>query len=726
MKIPDLLEGSKPIMKRRIAHLFIALFLVLSFPMSALADTTPDNTTTAPDATAPVAAPPPAPAPAPAAPTDTSSSAAAAQPAATTPPAASAPVPATSQGPSTPTGADSSTYTYNPTTGLWGNGYYTWDPATHQTSPVAPQDYSYNPATGMWDTTQYVYDAPSGKYVPNVVSSPTNPNQASSLQANNNVSNTGPGSTSTVNTNTNNNAIFDLFYNAKISNTLSQNATSGAAAVIGNTVGGSALSGNAMDVMNVINMLKSTFGLQNAADLMTFTSNINGNVVGDLYIDPNQLGPQSVAVSNSNTNNNVAINSNGSGLINNDITLGANSGNATVDSNTNAGSATTGNASAVANVVNMINSAIAANKSFLGVININGNLDGDILLPPTFLDQLLASNAPHATVNVSNNQTNNLALNSTNNESINNAVTLAAASGNANVANNTNAGSATTGAANTNLTVFNLTGKQVIAKDSILVFVNVLGQWVGLIMNAPTGTTAAAVGGNVTANNTLNNNVAVNSNTNNVIANNINVASKSGDAAVTNNTNAGDATSGNATASANIANIINSQLSASDWFGLLFINVLGTWHGSFGIDTDAGTIKQLEQVAFEAAAPGTGASSQAKITAFRFIPGGSPGSHGSFGSMFSSGSQNGSAGVSNTNDDHPVILASSVKHGGNTPKGTSAHPAIAAGGQQKQKIWVIPAASFAVVMLTTSAFGGSGELSDKLHARMLSRRLRRG
>jgi hypothetical protein len=697
--------------KKRSLYIITSLFLVLSFPVSVLADTAPDVAATPTDTTA--------------APTTT--------PAAETAPNTTAPVAATqapaaaTQGTSSPTGADSNTYTYNSTTGLWENPYYTWDPASHQTSPTTPQEYSYNPATGMWDTTNYVYDAPSGTYVPNVVSSAVNPNQPASLQANNNISNTGPDSTNTTNTNSSNNAFFNLFYNAQISNTLSQNAVSGAAAVIGNTVGGDAISGNAMDVMNVINMLKSTFGLQNAADLMTFSANINGNVVGDLYIDPNMINNQSVAVANSDTNNNVTINANGSGLINNDITLGSTSGSATVDSNTNAGSATTGNADAIANIVNMINSAVSANKSFLGVININGNLDGDILLPPNFLDQLIASNAPHSTVALNNNTTNNLTANTTNNETISNDVSLAAASGNANVFNNTNAGGATSGAAKTNLTIFNLTGKQVVAKDSILVFVNVLGQWVGLIMDAPAGTTAAAIGGNVTSNNNVNNNVEVNSETNNVINNNLNINSNSGDATVSNNTNAGGATTGNASASANIANIIDSQLSASDWFGLLFINVLGIWHGSFGIDTDAGNIlKQAEQTA-QASTGGQsgGGATPAHVAVFGFVPRHSP-SYAA-GVVFNQPSENSSVETTTQKDEkHPVILASSLNGGHGGPKANAEqNNAASTSSAQKQNIWVIPAASFGLVMLATSFFGGTGELTDKIHARMLTYRLKR-
>jgi hypothetical protein len=713
---PVLLKRSKSIMKKRITHLTISLFLVFSFPVSALADTTPDSSAATPASSAPgtsTATPspsspetPPAAAPTPAPNTAT-----------TTPPASSP-----QAGPSAPTGADANTYTYNATTGLWENQFYTWDPVTHQTSPKTSQDYSYNPTTGKWDTTQYVYDAPSGSYVPNVVSSPSNPNPSSNLQANNKVTNTGPDSSNTLNSNSTNNAYFNLFYNASISNTLNQTAVSGAAAVMGNTVGGDAISGNAMDVMNVINMLKSTFGLQNAADLMTFSANINGNVVGDLYINPNQLGPNSVTVANSNAQNNVTINSKGSGLINNDITLGSTSGNATVDSNTNAGSASSGNADAIANIVNMINSAIAANKSFLGVININGNLDGDILLPPNFLDQLIASNAPHSTVALNNSTTNNLAVNATNNEAINNGVTLASASGSANVSNNTNAGSANTGTAKTNLTIFNLTGKQVVAKDSILVFVNVLGQWVGLIMDAPAGTTAAALGGNVSTNNTLTNNVNVNSQTNNVINNNLNVNSKSGDASVSNNTNAGDATTGNSTASANIANIIDSQLSASDWFGLLFINVLGTWHGSFGIDTDAGTIvKQIEQAAAAANNQPTSASTPTKVAVFHFAPRIS-GAGGIFNMSSGENSASNNASGGDSQQQHPIVLASSLKGSHRGPGAGISNAKISSGSKQNK--WILPIASFAVVMAATGAMGSTGESTDKLYAKFLSYRLK--
>ncbi|MNI21126.1 hypothetical protein D3C73_746320 [compost metagenome] len=178
-------------------------------------------------------------------------------------------------------------------------------------------------------------------------------------------------------------------------------------------------------------------------------------------------------------------------------------------------------------------------------------------------------------------------------QSIVNNVTLNAASGSANVLNNTKAGNATSGTAATNLTILNYTGHQVVASNSLLIFVNVLGRWVGIIVDAPVGATAAVLGNGVTSNTTNGGTQTVDANATTSITNNIDLASLSGDATVKGNTQAGNATSGNATASANIANISTSSFSISDWFGVLFINVFGTWYGSFGVDTANGTVTPI-------------------------------------------------------------------------------------------------------------------------------------
>jgi len=133
-----------------------------------------------------------------------------------------------------------------------------------------------------------------------------------------------------------------------------------------------------------------------------------------------------------------------------------------------------------------------------------------------------------------------------------------------------------------------------------------------MIVNAPSGSTSAALGSGITDNSAL----AINASDNQSITNNIKAQATSGDASVENNTTAGNATSGDAHAAVNILNMNGSQFALSDWFGVLFINVLGSWNGSFGIDTAAGNLPS-------AATPAVAATSGVNVSdiqAFRFVP----------------------------------------------------------------------------------------------------------
>jgi hypothetical protein len=110
-----------------------------------------------------------------------------------------------------------------------------------------------------------------------------------------------------------------------------------------------------------------------------------------------------------------------------------------------------------------------------------------------------------------------------------------------------------------------------------------MGRWVGVIMDAPAGATAAALGGGVTNATQTNNNANFDVANNGTITNNINVRAKSGNATVSENVNAGNAKSGNAATAVNIANLTNSSVNLTGWFGILFINVFGSWVGNFGV-----------------------------------------------------------------------------------------------------------------------------------------------
>lgn len=389
-------------------------------------------------------------------------------------------------------------------------------------------------------------------------------------------SNSSTSSSPNASTNTTVNTAIDA------TNNLTSQAKTGDAGIIKNTTGGSATSGDAAATTTVINTVHSTVQ-GDTAGVAHFTADIHGNVVGDITLSPILSGV--LANPNSAPLTTTVQTDQNSNLTNN-ISLNAQSGNADVIRNTTAGDATTGSADTVANIINLINTIIAANQSFVGTINIYGNLDGDILISPDFIPQLLASNAPNAAGSDATLSTLGVA----DTQSIINNVNLDAASGSANVLGNTTAGSATTGQAKTNLTILNYTGHEVVASNSLLVFVNVLGEWVGIIVDAPVGATAAVLGNGVTSNTASQ---AVNADTTSGITNNLDLTSRSGNATVEGNTTAGNATSGDATASANIANISTSVFSLSDWFGVLFINVFGKWYGSVGVNTANGDVVPL-------------------------------------------------------------------------------------------------------------------------------------
>jgi hypothetical protein len=561
-------------------------------------------------------------------------------------------------GPVQPSGADAATYTYNADSGLWENAYYTWNPNTGQTAPKTSQTYSYNPATGKWDTTDWIYDAAKGQYVPNVVSVAAPPAGALTIGgplADTSLGTQGPDSPAAAADNSA--GAYDNFYNASISNSLSQTAASGNATVFQNTTAGNAQSGNATDMATILNMLQSATSLQGGS-ITTFTKDI-GDWQGDLVIDPSQLSNLGRVTPNNNPPN-LTINSQASGQINNDINLGATTGDATVSQNTTAGNATTGDAAAIANIVNVINSIIGAGQSFIGTININGNLDGDILLPPDALNTLLAAGSstsgPNGPTSAGGSNTLNATLSDT--SSINNTLNLSARTGSADVSNNTTAGNATTGDATTNLTVLNLTGKQVIGNDALLVFVNVMGKWVGMIVNAPAGSNSAALcncasGPNSPVNSGSDTTTNLNSTTNNSINNNVKLAAASGNAAVIDNTTAGNATSGNALAGLNLLNISTSSLSLSNWLGILFINVFGSWNGSFGVDTAAGN-KPDANTGGSGAGP-TLAEAVKSVKVFSFIP------HAGSGSSFSVVPVVSAANPSNDNTGHPTALSAVTK-----------------------------------------------------------------
>jgi len=362
-----------------------------------------------------------------------------------------------------------------------------------------------------------------------------------------------------------------------INNTVSSSATSGNATGSTNTEVGAITTGNATATVTLINTLLANLQLGNGnSQPILFTYNVHGTLDGNLLIDPEVLAASSPQNGSESINPDpIALSAESHATITNDLTLSAASGTATAHQNTTAGDVTSGSATALVNAINIINSSIAADKSFIGMINIYGDLDGDILLPYGFVSQILA--AQNA---AGNPQSQSTTTTHDANATVINNVNASANSGNTNVHANTITGTITSGGATTNVTILDLTTQEIVGTNALLVFVNVMGSWIGLLLDAPVGTTSAALGngGGGTSNAT---DTSLSSDL--TIENTINVSAGSGNANATENTSVGNVHTGSAHAGVNLLNIINSSVSLSNWFGVLFINVFGTWTGDFAI-----------------------------------------------------------------------------------------------------------------------------------------------
>jgi hypothetical protein len=447
-------------------------------------------------------------------------------------------------------------------------------------------------------------------------------------------SNTGPGSNNQATTSNNNQNWVDLTSLVNVINTLQSGAASGNVGANSNTQVGSAATGAASVVANLINLLASAWSWSNG-NLSFFMQNICGDQLGstttcnnNVNLNPtstasgsggtlggtattSSTGPNSTNTAGTSNTSGLNVNAQSTGSITNNVNLAAASGNASANSNTSAGNVSSGPASAEINILNLINSMITSGNSFFGILNIFGNLNGDVLFPSGFLNGLLTSGStPTSSAGASNTGpgSNNQAsisnagqatVNNTNNEGISNNLGLNADSGTASASSNTSTGNVGTGSSNTTESLFNLANSSIFGNNAVLVIVNVLGHWIGKIMNLPGGNTESAlltdnatVGSNQTGPNSKNNtavnntsNANINQQSDGTITNNVNVNALSGDASAKDNTAVGNVTSGKTNAVASVANIFNSVLNVSHWFGVLVINVFGNWVGSVGTGT---------------------------------------------------------------------------------------------------------------------------------------------
>lgn len=638
-------------MKKLFTQLVIAAMFSLQASFAAMAvegDPITTDTTQTTEVVEP-APPPPAPSPEPL-------------------PPAPAPEPAPAPPPSTLT---TTTTEAGPDDTIGPIPRWAYDEALQQWVPTHQDTFSYHPETYSWESPLYNHNLRTGWYyvkqaasgpqpvtalqVPAGTVSPagTTPNTATTptsvsdqlarllgLGASN--SQTGPGSTNNALATSSLAGLLGNTSRVGVTNNLTSWAESGDTYVTENVFGGNALSGDATVLVNLLNLLNSAWQLANGG-LSYFVNNLFGNQTGDILLKPTQtvtgggsqfgnyvpLGSSNSATGADSTNmattssrGDFTLVNRPTGEITNNLELLATSGDATVGRNVEAGDATSGDATVGINILNLISSAISSGQSFFGLLNIFGNLNGDILFPDGFLDSLfsgastLGGGGAASNTQTGADSTNTATVDMSSDLSIinnptavfNNNLQTEAISGDATVSRNVEGGNATTGDASTSTNLFNLFNTSLFGENAVLVLVNVMGTWVGHIMQLPgtgSSTSALLTGGPTTVSNSQtgadSTNTASSTQTNNfditnqpagTITNNIRAGAISGNADVTENVFGGNATSGDAAVATNVANIFNSTLNLQKWFGVLVINVFGDWYGSVNDDTAAGEVAE--------------------------------------------------------------------------------------------------------------------------------------
>jgi len=233
----------------------------------------------------------------------------------------------------------------------------------------------------------------------------------------------------------------------------------------------------------------------------------------------------------------------------------------------------TGDAAASANVVNVINTNLIDSHYLLVALNNFGNLGGDITLPgAAFFEQLMAGQGGTGG-SVSNSNT----------ATVNNTTSAAADTG-GNTASSTGGGaSVTTGAALSQATTFNQVNTNLTGGSTVFMLVNIMGNWSGTVEGLPPGLTWAPTPTGIAimgtgAGGDPSQVLADNNNTANV-DNHVQVYALTG--ANESSSAGGDAsvTTGNAYASANVVNLVNTNVIGENWMLAIF-NVFGNWDGN--------------------------------------------------------------------------------------------------------------------------------------------------
>lgn len=415
-------------------------------------------------------------------------------------------------------------------------------------------------------------------------------------------------------------------------------------AKVGNDLEGETITGENSASRNVGNASITTGEANTSGTLITsLNTNIDGVSVSEFNVLDDQMGDivldfgancisgcggvGSVLAKNSGNGadsqnssevdqiSNDATFQNNDATVGNDLRLVSDSGNNTASENTNGDSTIeTGDANVSANVLTFANNNLSGNVMF-GVVNVYGDLVGDIILPEEVFNTCLTcavnttaantGNGSSSTNDASVSQATHNVTQQTNDATIENNLLLDANTGDNSASGNTEGDTAiTTGDATIEAQTLNVANSNIEGGNWWLVLVNEAGQWIGKIVGQPDGASFAGSAGTefvvnengeITAVNsgngstsqntsdvsTTTNNTTVQTNTAN-IQNSLNLSANTGENKANDNTG-GDTTiqTGDARIVANLVNFVNNNITGGGKLVVTVVNVFGSWFGDF-------------------------------------------------------------------------------------------------------------------------------------------------
>lgn len=348
--------------------------------------------------------------------------------------------------------------------------------------------------------------------------------------------------------------------------------------------------------------------------LLDFSANcISGCVGGPLKVANIGNGSNSNnAGSLANTNENNTFQTNDA-VIGANLNLSADSGNNTSSYNVGGDSnITTGDANVEANVLTFANNNIAGDVVY-AVVNIFGDLIGDILFPEEFMTNCCGVSPVASNVGNGSNSVNNANIDTQNSENtfqnndanIVNELIFDATTGENETSRNTGGDSSiTTGNTSVDANILNVANSNITDGNMWLVLINEAGNWIGKILGSSDNSNFAGSEGTeftvdengfITASNAGNgentDNVSdiVLNNTDNTTQNNtadihntLNLSANTGGNQASNNTG-GDSNikTGDAKIVANLVNFVNNNIKGNGKLFVTVVNVFGSWFGDF-------------------------------------------------------------------------------------------------------------------------------------------------